>query len=129
MPKPFSYTQHSSSLSLLTQKIKKASRLAIDTEADSLHNYFEKVCLIQLSFEDQHFIVDPLAGLDLREFFHVLASKPLIFHSADYDLRMLLASFKFQPLAPIFDTMIAAQLLAMNPLVLRRWSSVLWESN
>ena len=36
--------------------------LALDTEADSLHHYPEKVCLIQLSFEEVDLLVDPLAG-------------------------------------------------------------------
>jgi ribonuclease D len=36
-----------------------APRIAIDTEADSLHHYFEKVCLIQISLDGHHAIVDP----------------------------------------------------------------------
>ena len=36
-------------------------KVALDTEADSLHNYFEKVCLVQLSFGGEHYLI-PLAG-------------------------------------------------------------------
>jgi ribonuclease D len=52
-----------------------------------------------------------LADLDLKKFLDTLASKPLIFHGADYDLRMMRNSFGFRPANDVFDTMIAAQLL------------------
>ena len=38
-----------------------ASRLAVDIEADSLYHYFEKVCLIQISTDEETFILDPLS--------------------------------------------------------------------
>ncbi len=98
----------------MTQRITETDRVALDTEGDSLHNYFEKVCLIQLSLATEHYIVDPLAGLDLCEFLEALADKPLILHGADYDLRMLRASLGFRPRREIFDTMIAAQLLGIE---------------
>ncbi len=38
-------------------------RVAVDTEADSLHVYREKLCLIQVSLPtDMHALIDPLAG-------------------------------------------------------------------
>lgn len=83
--------------------------LAVDTEADSLHCYFEKLCLIQLSFDGEDLLVDPLAGLDLKPFFKLLASKLLILHGADYDLRLMRRAGFSEPGA-VFDTMIAARL-------------------
>src|SRR3954468_17023328 len=41
------------------------ARVAVDTEADSLHCYHEKLCLVQLSFGGNDYLVDPLAGFDL----------------------------------------------------------------
>ena len=98
----------------LIQRIDTAERVALDTEADSLHNYFEKVCLVQLSFGGEHYLIDPLAGLDLNGLSEVLADKPLILHGGDYDLRMLRASIGFRPRREVFDTMIAAQLLGLE---------------
>lgn len=95
----------------LATALAATSRVGIDTEGDSLHHYFEKVCLIQLSFQGKHFVIDPLSGIDLSKFFEALAQKELIFQGADYDLRMLKKSFGFRPGKPVFDTMIAAQLL------------------
>jgi len=95
----------------LTQMLHGAARVGMDTEADSLHHYFEKVCLIQLSFLGSNYIIDPLGGFSLSEFFEVLSQKELIFQGANYDLRILKKSFGFRPKAPIFDTMLAAQVL------------------
>ena len=110
----FIYVQEPGALDALIQRIGMAERVALDTEADSLHNYFEKVCLVQLSFTGEHYLVDPLAGLELRGLLAALADKPLILHGGDYDLRMLRASLDFRPRREIFDTMIAAQLLGIE---------------
>ena len=98
----------------LIERIGAAERVAVDTEADSLHNYFEKVCLIQLSLGEEHYLVDPLEGLDLSGFLEAMAVKPLILHGGDYDLRMMRASLGFRARREVFDTMIAAQLLGIE---------------
>jgi ribonuclease D len=108
------YVRDGAVLATLVQRIDSAKRIAVDTEADSLHNYFEKVCLIQLSIAGADYLVDPLAGVELRGFLEALAAKPLIFHAGDYDLRILRASTGFRPSGEIFDTMIAAQLLGIE---------------
>jgi ribonuclease D len=83
--------------------------IALDTEADSLHAYPEKLCLIQVSAPGHDALIDPLAGLNLDPLFHLLKGKELILHGADYDLRMLYRTFRFIPEA-VFDTMWAARL-------------------
>jgi ribonuclease D len=108
------YVDKLAAMEALIQRIDSAKRIALDTEADSLHNYFEKVCLIQLSLGDEHYLVDPLSGLDLSRFLEALAAKPLILHGGDYDLRMLRTSLGFRPRGEVFDTMIAAQLLGIE---------------
>jgi ribonuclease D len=108
------YVREPAAMESLVRHIGIAERVALDTEADSLHNYFEKVCLIQLSLEDEHYLVDPLSGLDLSGFSEALAEKPLILHGGDYDLRMLRAALGFRPRGEVFDTMIAAQLLGIE---------------
>lgn len=108
---PFILVETDSDLESLFARVKRAKRIALDTEADSLHHYYEKVCLIQLSVGKEHFVVDPLSGIRLERFLNLLSGKPLILHGADYDLRILRATFGFQPRGAIFDTMIAAQLL------------------
>ena len=90
--------------------LKSAAWLALDTEADSLHAYPEKVCLIQVSTPEGESLVDPLAAIDLNPFLDSLVGRELIFHAADYDLRLLQKHHEFTPTA-IFDTMLAARLL------------------
>ncbi len=90
--------------------MKAAAWLAIDTEADSLHAYPEKVCLIQISTTAGHELIDPLAKMDLNPFLDALVGRELIFHAADYDLRLLQKHHAFAP-TEIFDTMLAARLL------------------
>src|SRR3954467_10624834 len=60
-------------------------RVAVDTEADSLHCYREKLCLLQISVPDHDFLVDPLAGLDLSSLASALQSREIVLHGADFD--------------------------------------------
>jgi ribonuclease D len=85
---------------------------AIDTEADSLHSYFDKVCLIQITAGGEDFIIDPLAKVDLSGLGPLLADPSIrkVLHGADYDLRILNRDFGFE-LHNLADTMICAQLL------------------
>ena len=93
--------------------LRAAHWVAVDTEADSLHAYPEKVCLIQISTASGDRLVDPLAGLDLDPLLEALSGHELIMHGADYDLRLLRKHHEFVPSA-IFDTMLAARLLGLR---------------
>jgi ribonuclease D len=90
-----------------------AQWVAVDTEADSLHAYPEKVCLIQVSTAAGDRLVDPLAPLALDQFLAELSRHRLIMHGADYDLRLLRKHHDFIP-RDIFDTMLAARLLGVR---------------
>ena len=105
------YVADQDAVDAVTSALGESDLIAIDTEADSFHHYFQKICLIQLTFDDKNYIVDPLADIDLSGFLEVLSGKTLIIHDAGYDLRMMLSSFDFLPKGPVFDTMQAAQLL------------------
>jgi ribonuclease D len=84
--------------------------VALDTEADSFHHYFEKACLLQLAWGEEAYLVDPLAPLDAPALLARLARRRLLMHGADYDLRLLFRGYAFRATA-LFDTMLAAQLL------------------
>jgi ribonuclease D len=88
-------------------------RIAIDTEADSLHCYFEKLCLIQISVPGHDMLIDPLAGFSLDPLFAALAGKELVIQGADYDLRLLRRVGYAGP-SRVFDTMIAARLAGIT---------------
>lgn len=86
--------------------------IAVDLEADSLHNYQEKVCLLQFTTPRNTVLVDPLAVPDLDVFKPIFANPELrkIFHAADYDIRCLARDFDLQ-VTGLFDTMISCQFL------------------
>lgn len=86
--------------------------LAFDLEADSFHHYRDQVCLVQLSFGGGNYLVDPLAGVDLRRFGAILADPavPKLLHGSDYDLRLLHRDYGLE-IRGLFDTMVAARLV------------------
>src|SRR5580698_3161578 len=90
--------------------LRAADWVALDTEADSLHAYPEKLCLLQISTAAGDKLIDPLSGIDLEPLWGELKRHQLIMHGADYDLRLLRKNHSFVPHA-IFDTMLASRLL------------------
>src|SRR5256885_1767356 len=94
------------------ERVAESRVVAVDTEADSLHSYFDKVCLIQISVPGEDLVVDPLRKLDLGRFGDLLGNRDItkVLHGADYDLRILNRDFGFTP-ANLVDTMICSQLL------------------
>jgi ribonuclease D len=102
-----------SQLAQLLSQIENVDRVAIDTEADSLHCYREKLCLLQIGLPGRDYIVDPLADVDLAPLCAALEPKEVVLHGADYDLRMLRRGLNFAA-RRIFDTVIAARLLGIR---------------
>jgi ribonuclease D len=100
-------------LAKFLQQLRTAPWVALDTEADSLHAYPEKVCLLQISTPAGDVLIDPLADINLEPLLHALCDHELIVHGADYDLRLLRKHHEFVPRA-IFDTMLASRLLGCH---------------
>ena len=88
------------------------SRVAVDTESNSLHAFREQVCLIQFSSTNADYLVDPLALKDLSGLAPIFADPNIekIFHAAEYDLVCLRRDFGFT-FANLFDTMHTARVL------------------
>ncbi|MFZ5785641.1 MAG: ribonuclease D [Acidobacteriota bacterium] len=88
--------------------------VAVDTEADSMHSYFHKLCLVQLAAGESHALVDPLAlgreGMTPLVALLGDASVTKVMHGADYDLRVLDRDLGARVVG-VRDTQIAAQLL------------------
>lgn len=127
----------SAQLATLIEQIESADRVAVDTEADSLHSYREKLCLLQISvpapgstassvdtglcMAQGHeppravcdFMVDPLATTNLEPLRRTLEAREIVLHGADYDLRMLRRGLNLVA-KRIFDTLIAARLLGIR---------------
>lgn len=88
------------------------SRLAVDTESNSLHAFREQVCLVQISSAQEDYLIDPLVLKDLSALAPIFSNPKVekIFHAAEYDLICLRRDFGFS-FANLFDTMHAARVL------------------
>ena len=98
------------SLADLLADLEQYDMAAVDTEADSMPHYVARLCLIQITIGEHHYIVDPLCDTDISPLFKTRAMQTVIFHGADYDLRLLWQTYGFSP-KNIFDTMLAAKFL------------------
>lgn len=94
----------------LATELAAEREIAVDLEADSLHSYREKVCLLQFTWGERTALVDPLPLPHLEPLKPVLADPAVtkVFHAADYDIRSLRRDFDIQ-IRGLFDTMIASQ--------------------
>jgi ribonuclease D len=104
--------QSQDELERLFERLKAEPLLAVDTEAASFHRYRDRVYLLQLSSRQETAVVDPLLVSNLGPLGEVLADRniEIVFHDADYDLRLLGQEYGFRG-TNLFDTRIAAQLL------------------
>lgn len=112
---PYTLVESQSALDDLCRHLGSEPVVACDLEADSLHHYREKICLLQFSTPAGTWLVDPLAPLDLspvRPFFADPSIRK-IFHGADYDIRSLHRDFGIE-VDNLFDTVIAAQFLGIR---------------
>jgi ribonuclease D len=89
--------------------------LAIDTEGASFHRFVDRIYLLQLTAAGKHAVLDPLPLGGLAPLGQLLESPSVevIFHDADYDLRLLHQDYGWH-VRRIFDTRIAAQLLGIK---------------
>lgn len=88
-------------------------KVTLDLEADSLHRYHEKLCLIQYADAEGCAIIDPLGIEDLSAFTTWMKTAEIWMHGADYDMTLFRRAFNCMP-AMIWDTQIAARLLGFR---------------
>jgi len=93
----------------------EARAIALDTEGASFHRYVDRIYLLQLSTRTKTAVIDPLP-IGVPELLGKLLESrevEVVFHDADYDLRLLQQDYGWQ-VRNIFDTRIAAQLLGLR---------------
>ena len=92
-----------------------ASPIAVDTEGASFHRFIDRIYLLQVSTRTASAVLDPLA-IGTPEPLGKLLEDPsveVVFHDADYDLRLLHQDYGWHAVN-LFDTRIAAQLLGIR---------------
>ncbi len=113
--KPYMLVDDASSFDQAASDMSGATRLAVDTEADSRHHYPEKVCLIQVATPQRAYLIDSLAALDVSPLGNVLADPDVekVLHGADFDLRGLNRDFGFTTRS-LYDTNVAAMFAGLD---------------
>ncbi len=104
----------------LVASLKGAKALSIDTEADGLHHYPVKLCLVQVADDrGRGHLADPLALPTLAPLAPFFADQSVIkvLHAADNDLGYLKRLYGFS-VSNLFDTAIAARFLGVTSLSL-----------
>src|SRR5947209_9957455 len=97
------------------EEIHDVKELALDTEGASFHRFLDRIYLLQISTRERNAIIDPLpigAPKQLRDLLQD-KSVEVVFHDADYDLRLLHQDYGWH-VTKIFDTRVAAQLLGIK---------------
>jgi ribonuclease D len=109
---PPAWVDKPNTFSQMIADLSAQSRIAVDTESNSLHAYREQVCLMQFTTPQKDYVVDPLALEDLSPLAPIFNNPGIekIFHAAEYDLICLRRDFGFQ-FFRLFDTMHAARVL------------------
>jgi ribonuclease D len=106
----------------LARELGGVAAVAIDTEADSLHHYPERLCLIQLADpRGRVYFLDALALVDLEPLRPLFMDTGTlkVFHSGDNDVVYLKRRFGLA-FAGLSDTMLAARFLGVRELGLER---------
>lgn len=112
---PYTLVTDRGELLELCRALERAERIAVDTEADSMHHYPERVCLVQVATPGSTRLVDPFAVGDLSPLGAALAGRGALklLHGGDYDIRGLNRDWGLT-FANIFDTHIAAQFMGLE---------------
>jgi ribonuclease D len=86
--------------------------IGVDLEADSMHHYQEKVCLLQIADGNRCVVIDPLKIGCLSPLAPVFSNPDIqkIFHGSDYDVRSLYRDFQIG-ICNLFDTELACRFL------------------
>jgi ribonuclease D len=89
--------------------------IALDTEGASFHRFVDRIYLLQLSTRERTAIIDPIPIGRPASLGRILEDPAIeiVFHDADYDLRLLQQDYKWH-VRNIFDTRVAAQLLGLR---------------
>jgi ribonuclease D len=106
------YIRDQDGVDRVADALSEAPLFAADTEAAGYHRYHDRICLLQLSTRDETFLVDTLQVDQLAALAPMFASREheVVFHDADYDLRLLERDYGIR-VGGLFDTKLAAQLL------------------
>jgi len=97
------------------EDIRDVREIALDTEGASFHRFLDRIYLLQIATRERNAIIDPLPIGSPAKLGKLLVDPnvEVVFHDADYDLRLLHQDYGWH-VTNIFDTRVAAQLLGIK---------------
>jgi ribonuclease D len=101
-------------LARVAESVSNEPRIALDTESNGFHAYFERVCLVQIATPGASFAIDTLAvGLEPLAPLLKDPTREITIHAAEYDVMSLRRDFNVR-LGNIFDTHAVAKVLGIE---------------
>lgn len=115
IPEAATYLDTPETVDLFLDDINGVREIALDTEGASFHRFIDRIYLLQITTRDRSAIIDPLSIAPPHRLGAMLENPEveIVFHDADYDIRLLHQDYGWQ-VNNIFDTRIAAQLLGIK---------------
>ncbi|MCA1794629.1 MAG: HRDC domain-containing protein [Desulfobacteraceae bacterium] len=74
----FTFIESDADLAGACAQLSKQAIIGVDLEADSMHSFKEKICLIQIATKEEAFLVDPFTIADFSPFVQVLENPAII---------------------------------------------------
>jgi ribonuclease D len=101
-------------LAALIERLRSATVVAYDSEFIGELSYFPKLCVIQVASASEVALIDPLADIDLKPFWELLADPAVekVVHAGSQDVEPVVRHLGRGP-ANVFDTQIAAGMCSM----------------
>jgi ribonuclease D len=111
---PATLVKQPAELTKLIEQLRSIGQFGYDSEFIGELTYVPKLCLIQVTSETEISLIDPLAGLDLRHFWELIADPGVekIVHAGQQDLEPVVRELGLAP-ANVFDTQIAAGFIGL----------------
>lgn len=111
----YKFIESETELQQVCEDLLKEKIIGVDLEADSMHCFKEKICLIQIATEKQAYLIDPFEIKAAPFFIRVLENSDVmtVFHGADFDIRSLDREYQAR-VKNLFDTEIACRFLGVR---------------
>ena len=95
--------------------LEKQPFITVDSEFIREHSYYPKLCLLQVGYDGDAAIIDPLSNVDLSPFFNILQNPNIVkvFHAGRQDIEIF---YNLDGRVPqnVFDTQIAAMVCGFS---------------
>lgn len=102
------------SIDTIAAELNSMSFIGIDTEFMREKTFFAELCLVQVAAGESIYCVDPLAELDMPQFWDSVMNSGWVVHSARQDIEVIYQAAERMP-SQLFDTQVAAGLLGYAP--------------